>query len=150
MAQITGAQIHTALASQLKMDETSLPPSWDDLCSRGATYANGAIIGTLLSRGFRLDEEILLWDRYTEFAADLGVWKAMMLGGGYGSFDAKALNALDRHEELKTVYVFVGETLVEPPMGAPGVTASGGPLQNDPNSVFPWDPGDPIDQGFRW
>ena len=150
MARITADEVRTALASVLKMEEDALPSSWDDKCARAATYANGAIIGALMSRGFRLDEEVLLFDRYAEFAADLGVWKALMLGGGYGSFDVRTLGALDRHEELKTVYVFVDDEFIKPASGQPGTTTTGGPLAQDSSAVFNWDASDRVNRGIDW
>lgn len=127
-----------------------MPASWDDLCARGASYGNSEVIGRLLTRGFRLDEDILLFDRFTEFATDLACWKALILGGGYGAFDAKTLQALDRHEELKTAYVFVADNLVEvkPASGRPGTTVTGGPIDNG-GAQFNYDPTQK-DSGISW
>lgn len=148
MASATAAQIKTALASGIKQAEADLADHWATHCTRAEVFGRQECEGRLLARGFRLVEEIRLWDRLFEFSLDLGVWKAVMLGGAYGMFDPTALAALDRRTELDSVFVAVAGVYIKPSSAMPGTVISGGPMVND-DGVFNFDASQP-DNGFRW
>lgn len=150
MAAATSAQIKTQLAHCLKIAEASLPSYWDQHVATAATFARQEVRGRLLERGFEA-ADVDAWDRLYEFTLDLGVWKSLMLGGEYASFDPAALDALDRRGELAGVTVFVNDEFITTAPSAPGTTVTSGPRVADEGGVFDWhvDPDDPH-HGIQW
>ncbi len=151
MAFNTQAVIKTAVAAVLKMAEADMPAYYDTHIPAAHNVAYYEVVGKLLRRGFRLNEDILLFDRGAEFEKDIAVYGTLMRSGAYASVDPAILHALDRREELDSVLVFVAGVWCQPPSGMPGTTTTAGPRAADADGVFNWDPeGDPTDYGIRW
>lgn len=155
MAFNTTAQITTALAAVLKQAEADLATYYTrsgGLIAQGLNAAYYEVIGRLLRRGFRLNEDVLLFDRAAEFEKDIAVFWILMRSGAYSGMDQNTLKEFDRREELDSVFVFVNGVWREPAMGMPGTVTTSGPLAQDPKGVFNWEPdGDPSGHyGIQW
>ncbi len=135
MAAATASAIKSRLAGLLKVGEATLAAYWTDHCNQSATFADQETKGRLYKRGF-IPTDVANWDRLYEVTLDLGLWRAIMLGGVFSSFDATVIKALDRREELDSILVFVNGIWVQPPAGNAGMTSTGGPLANDPGAIF--------------
>lgn len=151
MAAATLIEVRRALAGHLKISETALTPYHLEFAERGRTRAISEVKGALLARGFDLTNDIELFDRLQEFTLDLGCYFALVSGGLYASIPAEILKALDRREELKSVFVFVNGEWRQPPSGQPGTAVTAGQLAEDETGVFNWSPAeDPTYYGIRW
>lgn len=149
MARITEAQLHFSLSKLLKFsDESSMPDFWDEIVSEAATFAYNEVRGRLEARGFSR-ANVDGWDRLEEVTRDLGLWRSIVMGGVYSSFDAKFLASLDRREELSHVLVAVSDVWVKPPSGEAG-TVSTGKSRATVNGQFTYDGDNQIDQGIAW
>ncbi len=141
MAAATGAEIKTRLAGLLKQaSEATLAAYWTDHCNQAATFADQEVKGGLYKRGF-IPDDVADWVRLHEITLDLGLWRAIMLGGIFSSFDATVIKALDRRDELDSILVFVDRpplygVWIQPPSGNAGTSATGGPLADDPDATF--------------
>lgn len=135
MAAATAAQIKTRLADLLKVKEQALADHWDGLCEQSATFSINEVRGRLYRRGFSA-ADVGAWDRLAEVTLDIGLWRAIMLGGVYSGFDAGVIKAFDRREEMDTILVYVSDLWVKPPEGSAGMVATAGPLADDPDATF--------------
>lgn len=150
MAAVTASEVKSALAPVLKLDEAEMPAYWDGICEHAADFAFWQVRDALLSRGFRLTEDVVPWDRLHEFTRDLALWKALNLGGAYDVVPKDTRDALDRREELETVLVYVGGLWVRPAGDMPGQAASAGPTVAQNSGVFPFsDDPDDWDHGIQ-
>lgn len=150
MAYITASQLQAALASFLKIREADLPDYWQPLSSQAANFARQEIVGRLLRRGFT-EAQVDAWDRDFEFSRDLGLWKAVVLGGAYTGFDANVLKALDRRRELDEVLVFISGVWVKPTGDQPSLAATG-PMAESAGGLFGVypDADDISDERMQW
>ncbi len=127
MAYASASEVHKALADGLKITEGEMPPHYRAITNRAAAYARNEIKGRLLKRGFRStgDYDLDNWDRNGEFSLDLALWKSIMWGGLYNSFDRTAIAAFDRREELDSVLIYINEVWIQPTGDEAGLAQTG-------------------------
>lgn len=100
----TDAALKTAVAGRLKQSESDLPDYWDEIVSKANTAAYQEIVSRLTARGYS-QAVINAWSRGNEFQHDIGLFWALVHGGGYSEADDRFINKLDRRNELDTVLV---------------------------------------------
>lgn len=126
---ISSSQLLTAVSSILKIAESALPGYWSSVTVQAANFAEQEIKGRLLKRGYPLtdpsNKDITHWDRNYEFSRDIGLWKALILGGAYESQARETLDALNRCAEVDTVIVTVLGEWVKPSGDKPDLIRSG-------------------------
>ncbi len=136
MAAVTAAQVHRSLADALNIaDESALPPRWDGIIDEAVTFSANEVSGVLESRGFSV-ANVAAWDRLFEVTRDLALWRTIVMGGIYNSFDANVIKTLDRRAELHTILVAVNGIYLKPALADAGMAATGGALADDGTATF--------------
>jgi len=151
---ITDAYLKTRVADVLKVDETTMPPFWDNHVHNGNVSAYQDLIGILTGRGFT-QSQIAAFDRGAEYQESLGLYWALLYGGALGAY-GEGWERLDRRKELQTVMVMAGG-IWQLPGGLTGsveqpFTPIGVGTQDVPGTdLFSLDPADPrIGQVTQW
>ena len=110
---VTDTELKARVASLMSVAPSGLAAKWDMIVRDSNRAAYNEIVGVLSGRGYTA-AQIAAWVRGEEFEADIGLYWALVKGGGLEGYSDTFINKLDRREELAEVDVVVDGVVVDP------------------------------------
>lgn len=114
---ISDADLKSALADMLGKTSASLVGKWTDIVTAANVAAANDIAQRLLARGYSA-AQIDAWDYRAVFNRDIGLFWALVKGGGLADYSDVGINKLDRRKELDTLAVLIGGAVALPAVDA--------------------------------
>ncbi len=121
MPALTDNELKAKLADVLRQDVADLPAAWDSIISQANTYAENFVSSALAALGYS-PAQLAVWDQYTAYVTDLGLWRALTKGALLIDFPQEKIDALDVRKDLRKEadppFQYTAGGVVQPPAAA--------------------------------
>ena len=135
MALITSAELISAVAARLKVEESQLPPFWPGLCEDSVAAASADISSRLQRKGYSA-AQVAAADQLGFWSRSLALFWALTHGGAYSGYEAETIKALDIRKDIDAATLLVSGEIVSPTDSKGAVASSGACVGTGTGSLF--------------